>query len=43
MSEENIKKIIQKYKDGETSLAEEKMLFDSVPESEEELKTLGCF
>ncbi|MFK8059670.1 MAG: hypothetical protein AB8B78_06205 [Polaribacter sp.] len=43
MNEENIKNIIQKYKAGETSLAEEKMLFDSVPASEEQLKTLGTF
>lgn len=43
MNEENINNIIQKYKVGETSLVEEKMLFDSVPASEEQLKSLGTF
>ena len=43
MKEETIKNRIEKYKNGETSLKEEKRLFDEVYENESEIKILAGF
>ena len=43
MKEETIKNRIEKYKNGETSLKEEKRLFDEVDENESEIKILAGF
>ena len=43
MKEETIKNRIEKYKNGETSLKEEKRLFDEVGENESEIKILAGF
>ena len=43
MKEETIKNRIEKYKNAETSLKEEKRLFDEVGENESEIKILAGF
>lgn len=43
MNEETIKHIIQKYKAGESSLEEEKILFDSVEKTKESIQTWASF
>lgn len=43
MNEETIKNIIQKYKAGESSLDEEKILFNSVKKTEESIQTWASF
>ncbi|PQB03160.1 hypothetical protein BST83_17745 [Polaribacter filamentus] len=43
MKEETIKNLIEKYKKGETSLSEEKELFNSVNETRSEIANLSQF
>lgn len=43
MKEETIKNRIEKYKNGETSLEEDKFLFDEVDENQLEMKLLSDF
>ena len=43
MKEETIKSRFEKYKKGETSLKEEKNLFDEVDENQPEIEVLGDF
>ena len=43
MKEETIKNRIEKYKNGETSLKEEKRLFNEVDENQSEIKILAGF
>lgn len=43
MNEENINKIIQKYKAGESSLEEEKTLFNTINDSEESIQSWASF
>jgi hypothetical protein len=43
MKEETIKNLIKKYKKGETSLSEEKELFNSVNETQPEIANLSQF
>ncbi|MBU3011606.1 hypothetical protein KO506_09345 [Polaribacter vadi] len=43
MSEEHINNLIKRYKAGESSLEEEKLLFDAVDESNPEMKSVATF
>ena len=43
MKEETIKKLFEKYKNGETSIKEEKFLFNNVDENQPEIKILADF
>lgn len=43
MKEETINQLIQKYKNGETTLKEEEKLFDNVKENQPEIKILADF
>ena len=43
MKEETIKKLFEKYKNGETSIKEEKFLFNNVDENQPEIKILAHF
>ncbi|APZ45894.1 hypothetical protein BW723_06115 [Polaribacter reichenbachii] len=43
MNEEHINNLIKKYKAGESSLQEEKLLFDTLDESNPELKSVAAF
>lgn len=43
MSEEHINNLIKKYKEGESSLEEEEFLFETVDESNPEMKSVSIF
>lgn len=43
MKEETIKNLFEKYKNGETSIKEEKFLFNNVDENQPEIKILADF
>ncbi|WP_405564170.1 hypothetical protein [Polaribacter sp. Asnod6-C07] len=43
MSEEHMNNLVKKYKAGESSLEEEKLLFDAVDESNPEMKSVATF
>jgi len=43
MKEETIKELFEKYKKGDTSISEEKELFNSVNESQSEIRSLSQF